>query len=125
MRLAILILSIIVGLTGLYFGMSKSALRPEAGAAGTRTYAITLKNLELVGRYEVMPVNEGDTVTLKVSSDKATVLVVHDYEKQVNVEAGIDAQLTFVAERSGRFFIHLHTPDGQHIEVGELEIAPR
>jgi hypothetical protein len=66
-----------------------------------------------------------DPVTLSVTTDRAGMLEVHGYRKEVTVQPGTTGTLSFVATRTGRFPIDLHASDGEHIEVTALEVMPR
>ncbi len=67
-------------------------------------------------------VDEGDTVTLRVSTDKPMELHVHGYDAEQEVEPGQEAKLHFKADLTGRFEIEDHESEK---EIGLLQVRPR
>jgi heme/copper-type cytochrome/quinol oxidase subunit 2 len=67
-------------------------------------------------------VNEGDNVTLRVSSDKPMKLHLHGYDVKREVEPGETAKLRFEADIIGRFEIEDHESEK---ELGTLQVRPR
>ena len=61
---------------------------------------------------------------MHIKSSEAGHLEIHGYEQELDVRAGREATLIFVASRSGRFFVHLHTAT-EHIPVVAIEVQPR
>jgi hypothetical protein len=68
---------------------------------------------------------QGQTVTLLISSQARGSVLVHGYEKSINLAPGGNVTLTFVADSSGRFPVHLHDPDGTMHGLAVLEVLPR
>ena len=70
---------------------------------------------------------EGDTVTLRVLSDRPATLHVHEYEQQfvVPLDPGTEATTTFTAARAGRFAVHVMGIDPAHPEVAAIQVHPR
>ena len=99
-------------------------LEPQVAKPGERMFALEIRDHSLAQGPAVMPVNQGDTVKLHVKSDQATRLMVHGYEKELAVSGGGEADLAFVADKSGRYPLHLHEGNN-HIEVAALEVQPR
>jgi len=89
------------------------------------TFAIVIDKSHPPAPSDVIRVAKDDPVTLTVTSDRAGHVEVHGYRKEVAVEPGKAATLSFKAERTGRFPIDLHAEDGAHVEVTALEVMPR
>jgi heme/copper-type cytochrome/quinol oxidase subunit 2 len=89
------------------------------------TFAIAISKAHPPAPSDVIRVNKDDQVTLAITSDRAGHLEVHGYKKEVTVEPGTTATLSFTAVRTGRFPIDLHGSDGAHVEVSALEVMPR
>lgn len=57
----------------------------------------------------VIRVKQGDNVTLRWSTDRATVVHLHGYDIEKKLEPGSPADMTFRARASGRFPVEIHT----------------
>lgn len=55
-------------------------------------------------------VPRGASVHLTVTSDQADAIHVHGYDQEAEVAPGKPADLTFVADRVGRFEVETHHP---------------
>lgn len=106
-----------------------AAAVPPAGAGApvvpSGTIAITISKAHPPAPSDVIRVSKDDPVTLAITSDHPGHLEVHGYKKEVKLEPGTTAMLSFTAERTGRFPIDLHGSDGAHLEVTALEVLPR
>ena len=113
----ILIAVIVLILGGLYF-----ILRPDTPAAGPqdRTFELSIKEGEMSP--SEISVNEGDRVTLRISSDKPMEFHMHGYDLEQEVGPGQPATLHFKADLTGRFEIEDHETEE---ELGVLEVRPR
>jgi len=98
---------------------------PSPAAVAPGTFAIVIDKAHPPAPSDVIRVNKDDPVTLSITSDRAGHLEVHGYKKEVKVEPGTTATLSFAATRTGRFPIDLHASDGAHVEVTALEVMPR
>src|SRR5437879_5938310 len=78
---------------------------PKPAPATEKAFTLVLENNALVSGPSQISVNEGDTVKLTVKSDLGGHLMLHGYDKDLVVGGGGEASLTFVAGKSGRFFI--------------------
>ncbi len=70
---------------------------------------------------------EGDTVTLRVVSNRRGVVHLHEHEQQIvlELEPGREASGSFDATLAGRFGVHLVGHDGSFTEVAALQVMPR
>ena len=98
---------------------------PKPPPATEKSFVLVIKDNALASGPSVMTVNQDDTVTLRVQSDRGGHLMVHGYEKELEVGGGGEATLTFVANKSGRFDVHLHGANEEHIELATIEVQPR
>jgi hypothetical protein len=116
-RAAIVILVVVLVLGGLFY-----LLRPDnpPGAPQGRTFDVTIKGGEM--NPDEISVDEGDKVTLRVSSDKPTELHIHGYDVEQEVEPGQETELRFEADLTGRFEIEDHASEK---ELGVLQVRPR
>jgi hypothetical protein len=119
---AVVICALLAGL--LYF-------TPRLAPASAKTYTLVLQDDALASGASMMSVNQGDTVTLHLKSDRGGQIMIHGYEqelagheKELALVDGGETTLTFVADKSGRYMIHLHRED-QHIEIAQIDIQPR
>lgn len=116
-RAVIGIAVIILILGGLFF-----LLRPDtpAGAPRERTIVASIEGGEMSPAE--ISVNEGDRVTLRVSSEERMELHLHGYDVEQEVEPGQEAELRFEADLTGRFEIEDHDSER---ELGVLQVRPR
>ncbi|HEX4510889.1 MAG TPA: hypothetical protein VH328_12435 [Burkholderiaceae bacterium] len=70
------------------------------------------------------PVREGDVVEFTVTSRRAGQLAVHGLTDMEPIAAGGSRTFAFRAIYSGRFPLHFHGPQGQHVEIAALDILP-
>jgi hypothetical protein len=75
--------------------------------------------------YPTFRAGEGSIVTLAILSPTRGSLHVHGYEKSIALNSGVRTGLTFVADRAGRFPIHIHDMAEEMYYAGTLEIEPR
>jgi hypothetical protein len=105
---------------------SEPAAAPGAASApAPGTFSIVIDKAHPPAPSDVIRVSKDDQVTLSITSDRAGHLEVHGYKKEVKVEPGTAATLSFAAVRTGRFPIDLHASDGAHVEVSALEVMPK
>ena len=116
-RAAIVVLVVVLVLGGLFF-----LLRPDTPEGGPqeRTIEVSIKDGEM-GPEEIS-VDQGDTVTLRVSADEPTELHVHGYDVERELEPGKEAEFDFEADLTGRFEIEDHETEK---EIGVLQVRPR
>ena len=116
-RNLILIAVIVLILGGLFF-----LLRPDtpSGAPRDRTFDLSVEGSEMSP--DEISVQEGDRVTLHVSSDEPMEFHMHGYDVEREVEPGKAAELHFEADLTGRFEIEDHESER---ELGMLQVRPR
>ena len=116
-RVAIVVLVVVLVLGGLFF-----LLRPDnpAGNPQDRAFDLSIKGGEMSP--SEVSVNKGDTVTLRVSSDRPMEFHLHGYDVEQEVEPGQKAKLRFKADLTGRFEIEDHDSEK---ELGVLQVRPR
>lgn len=115
-RLALILVAILV-LIGLFF-----VLRPRlpGGSAEARTVAVTVQAGTMTPAEIV--VNERDSVTLAIASDRAFEFHMHGYNLAREVAPGTTTSITFEATLSGRFEIE---DEGAGTGLGALIVQPR
>jgi plastocyanin len=116
-RAVILILITILALGGLFF-----ALRPDPPAEGPQERTVDVEIRGDAMEPAEIAVDEGDEVTLRVTSDRPVELHLHGYDRELEVEPGETAELSFEATLTGRFEIEDHQT-GE--ELGTLVVQPR
>lgn len=98
------------------------AALPEPPAPAARRFELLVQGKKLLGGPAVIDVVQGETLTLVITSDHHDELHLHGYDLTLSIPAGQPAELTFVADRSGRFEFELHHA---HLELGALQVHPR
>jgi plastocyanin len=116
-RAAFVGLVVVLVLGGLFF-----LLRPDTPEAEpqNRDFEVSIKDGEM--RPEEISVNQGDTVTLRVTADEPTELHVHGYDVEQELEPGRETEIDFEADLTGRFEIEDHETEK---ELGVLQVRPR
>lgn len=67
-------------------------------------------------------VGEGDRVTLNVTSARPVEIHVHGYDLEREVEPGETTELSFEADKTGRFPMEDHDTEA---DLGVLVVEPR
>jgi plastocyanin len=86
------------------------------------THELIIQGKKLVSGPATIKVNQGDEVTIKITSDETEEFHVHAYDNSVELEPGKQATLTFKANLSGRFPFEL---ENSKTEIGALEVQPK
>lgn len=115
-RLALILVAILV-LVGLFF-----VLRPRlpGGSAEARTIVVSMQAGTMTPAEIV--VNEGDTVTLAITSDRDLEFHMHGYDLAAAIRPRTPTSLTFEATLTGRFDIE---DEGAGTGLGALIVQPR
>lgn len=79
-----------------------------AAASAVREFDVSLRDGRAEGGVSTLRVHRGETVVLRVRSDRAVSLHVHGYDLEVAVPAAEPATLRFEAAVAGRFPIAAH-----------------
>lgn len=87
-----------------------------------RTFELTVADGRLTGGDSTLRVRQGDTVTLKITADTVDELHLHGYDTTLELDPGKVAELTFAADRAGRFEAELHHEEAT---IFALEVQPR
>ena len=91
-------------------------------APPTQRVELVVKDKRLVSGPAVISVMQGTTVTLRITVDHHDELHLHGYDLTLKLPTAEAAELTFVADRSGRFEYELHH---SHLTLGALEVQPQ
>jgi hypothetical protein len=67
---------------------------------------------------------KNDTVNFVISVPFDGMLAIHGYTSDNPIVANHELKLPLNLKHTGRFPMHVHSKDGQHIEVAILEIMP-
>ena len=102
-----------------------SPIAAAAEATAPIHHVIAIEKLKPGVAMPVLRVQQGDSLVIDVTSDRAGTLEIHGYGKEIAVQPGGTVSLSFVANRAGRFPIDLHARDGRHLEVTALEVHPK
>jgi hypothetical protein len=94
---------------------------PPSGPIAQRI-ALEVRDGHLVSGPARISVPAGTPLTLQITSDHADELHLHGYDLTLTLQAGVPAELSWVADRSGRFEYELHH---HHTALGVLEVQPQ
>lgn len=102
-----------------------SAPAPAAAVAPANAplvFEIAVEKGRRVSGPEVLQVQEGAQVVLRLTSDASDELHLHGYDLTLKVWPGATAELAFSADKTGRFEYELHRA---HTALGAIEVRPR
>jgi FtsP/CotA-like multicopper oxidase with cupredoxin domain len=125
-RTVVVIVLVILGLGGLFL-----ALRPDTTPSGDPTETPADESRERI--YDVaieggamnpdeISAEEGDFVTLRLTSERPVEVHLHGYDLEKEVSPGEETELSFEADATGQFEIEDHETEAQ---LGTLLVQPR
>lgn len=79
---------------------------------------------ELTADESTVTVNQGDTVTIDWTSDISLLVHLHGYNIETQLEPGVTAPMSFVADATGRYDIAIHAADVHERVIATLEVRP-
>jgi siroheme synthase len=101
-------------------------LMVQTSMAESRIIDLVIRGGSLPLEQRVIRVQQGDTVTLRWTSDQALTLHLHGYDVERRVVPGATATMSFTARATGRFPIEVHGSEGRRaMTLGYLEVHPR
>ncbi len=89
---------------------------------GTKTFELVIKGKKLVSGPETIQVKEGDNVIIKITADEDEEFHLHGYDKSVDLQKDVPAELSFTANLTGRFAYEL---EKSKVKIGALEVLPK
>ena len=124
----IVIVLVILGLAGLFLALRPDSTSPEDDApTGTsadepqeQIYDVAIEGGAMSPNE--IGVEEGDLVTLRLTSESPVEVHVHGYDLEGEVLPGEETDLSFEADATGRFEIEDHETEAQ---LGTLLVQPR
>jgi FtsP/CotA-like multicopper oxidase with cupredoxin domain len=125
-RTVVVIVLVVLGLGGLFL-----ALRPDTTPSGDPTQTPVDEPQERI--YDVtiqggamnpaeISAEEGDFVTLRLTSESPVEVHLHGYDLEEEVLPGEETELSFEADATGQFEIEDHETEAQ---LGTLLVQPR
>ncbi len=88
------------------------------------SFSMTIEGGHLVGDESTLTVNQHDTVTIDWTSDMPLLVHLHGYNIETQVDAGETAQMSLVADATGRYDIAIHAPGMHDSVIATLEVRP-
>jgi len=101
---------------------SPAITETQAASPISQVFELSVKNKKLVSGPDTIKVTEGDSLVIKISADEDEELHLHGYDKSVTLVKDAPAELSFVADVSGRFVYEL---EKSNVEIGALEVSPK
>lgn len=120
-----IIILALVGYGLFYFTKKPAAETNDPTATSTpevKQFSLKIENRKLVEGPAVISVQQGDIVSILISSNEDEEFHLHGYDKSVNLTSGIQSMLEFVADTSGRFPAEL---ENSKTDITTLEVSPR
>jgi hypothetical protein len=94
-----------------------------AAHAAQLTFDIKIEQGRVPDAMQLIRVHEGDTVTLRWTSDRPLVVHLHGYDIEKRIAADGVTELSFTANATGRFPIEIHAARGAHSDAPLAVIA--
>jgi hypothetical protein len=103
---------------------------PVEPCAADLTFDLRIAGGSVPADMRLVRVTQGDSVKLRWTADRATILHLHGYDIELAVEPGRAAEMAFTAHATGRFPVSVHVPaaGGGHTHDPPLihvEVRPR
>lgn len=95
---------------------------PMAVAPVAQRFELVVKEKKLISGPAVLSVAQGTLVTLRITVDHHDELHLHGYDLTLKLPTAQATELSFVADKSGRFEYELHH---SHVDLGVLEVQPQ
>ncbi len=76
------------------------------------SFSMSIEGGELAGDESTLTVYQDDTVTIDWTSDLPFLVHLHGYNIEAQMEPGVTAQMSFVADATGRYDIFIHAAEG-------------
>jgi FtsP/CotA-like multicopper oxidase with cupredoxin domain len=112
--------------------LSVSVALPAIATADSPTFNLEIRARKVVGTSRTVRVKQGDTVTLRWTTDEAVGLHLHGYDIEQVIKPGAPVELAFKAHATGRFPItahgfgdHAHTSGHSESPLVYIEVLPR
>lgn len=83
---------------------------------------LVIKDKKLTSGPETIKVNQHDKVIMKITSDEAEEFHIHGYNKFVTLKPNEQAELSLIANLTGRFVFEL---EKSKTDLGALEVQPK
>ncbi len=99
----------------------QSAQVPESTQPAPKEFTLNIVGKKLVSGVELLSVKKGDTVLIHITNDADEEFHLHGYDKHIDLEAGKQGDLQFVADTAGRFPAEL---EGSKTDIITLEVLP-
>ncbi len=126
-RRGLTVIAVTVCLLAATYALFRASALHGAREPQVRTFRLALVDDHLAAGAPAFDVVQGDTVTLIVTSNRAGTLHVHEYEQHLvmDLQPRRTTTSSFVADRAGRYGVHLIGADGTHAQVAAVEVQPR
>ena len=102
----------------------ETAAAKVPGAAGS-TYRVAIGKSQEGVKTPLLKAKQGEQVRIVLASERPGTVEIHGYNRSIAVKPGAEATLLVQANQTGRFPVHLHTPEGAHIEVASFDVQPK
>lgn len=93
------------------------------------SFDLSITGHKLNSAEDVLRVQQGDWVEIRMQSDKPIILHLHGYDIELPLSPGVAGRMTFEAAATGRFPVNLHaehSPGGNHDgALFYVEVHPR
>lgn len=119
--IAIVIVIVLAGGAYLLWGNQAQAPIENQEVAAPKEFTLVIAEKKLVEGPELMTVNKGDTVVIRITNDEEEEFHLHGYDQSLDLEPGVTGELRFVADTAGRFPAEL---EDSKTEVTTLEVLP-
>lgn len=118
----VIVVILFAGLFILIKPKNSSQTMPVSRELQEKVFEIVVKDKKVVSGPATLQVTEGDRVVIKITADEPEEFHLHAYDNSVDLEANIEAQISFTATLTGRFPFEL---EESKTDIGVLEVSPK
>ncbi len=99
------------------------AIGALAASAAELAFDLKIERGSVPANMRLIRVKQGDSVTLRFTSDRPIALHLHGYDIEKKVEPGSVAEMKFSARATGRFPVEVHAKAGGGSAHGEAALV--
>ncbi len=88
----------------------------------SNVFELVIKEQKVTSGPNIIKVNQGEEITIKVTSDEEEEFHIHGYDEFVDLKPNQLTELKFTTNLSGRFVFEL---EYSKTEIGALEVQPK
>jgi riboflavin synthase alpha subunit len=101
---------------------NKNTIDSNISETNSKIFNLVIEKGKIVSGESTIKVTEGDNITISVLSDTDEEVHFHGFDKKLELQKNVRADITFTANLTGRFEFEL---EKSGIELGVIEVMPK